>query len=118
MTKNIKSSLCDYSYTYILVTGDITAAGGNENTNVAFKNCAPFTRCVTYINDEHIDTAENIDLTMPMYNLNEYSKNYSHTPGSLWQFKTDESPVTDAGNPNSVAINKSCFSLSVKLFLN
>ena len=49
MTKNIKSSLCDYSYTYILVTGDIIAAGGNENTNVAFKNCAPFTRCVTYM---------------------------------------------------------------------
>ena len=91
MTKNIKSSFCDYSYTYILVTGDMTATGGNENTDVAFKNCAPFTRCVTY--DEHIDTAESIDLAMPMYNLNEYSKNYSHTPGSLWRFKTDESPV-------------------------
>ena len=41
-TKFIKSSLWDYSDVYILVTGDIAAASGNENTNVAFKNCAPF----------------------------------------------------------------------------
>ena len=45
-TKVIKSSLCDYSDACILVTGDITATGGNKNTKVAFKNCAPFTRCV------------------------------------------------------------------------
>ena len=67
--KVIKSSLCDYSDAYILVTGDITAAGGNANTRVAFKNCAPFTRCVTHINDindEHTDTAENLDIVMPI----------------------------------------------------
>ena len=47
-------------------------------------------RCGTHINDEHIDTAENLDTKMPMYNLFEYSDNYSDTSGSLWQFKRDE----------------------------
>ena len=50
-TQVIKSSLCDYSNAYILVTGDITATGGDANTKVAFKNCAPFTKCII-----HIDT--------------------------------------------------------------
>ena len=98
-TKVIKSSLCDYSDAYTFVTGDITATGGNANTKVAFKNCALFTRCVTHINDEHIDTAENPDVIMPMYNLIEYSDNYSDT---LRQFKRDEFPVTDTGNPGNV----------------
>ena len=53
-TKVIKPNLCDYSDAYILVTGNITATGGDENTKVAFKNCALFRRCVTHINDEHI----------------------------------------------------------------
>ena len=65
-TKVIKPNLCDYSDTYILVTGDITATNGDENTRVALKNCAPFTRCVTHINDEHVETAENLDIIMPM----------------------------------------------------
>ena len=76
-TKVIKSNLCDYSDTYILVTGDITSTGGNANTRVAFKNCAPFTRCTTHINDEHIDNADNLDIIKPMYNLIEYNSNYS-----------------------------------------
>ena len=91
-TKVIKSSLCDYSNAYILVTGDITVININVGTNVAFNDCAPFTRCATPINDEHIDTAENVDIILPMYNLIEYSDNYSHISGSLWQFKRDESP--------------------------
>ena len=57
-TKVIKPNLCDYSDVYILVTGDIKVADVAANTNVAFKNCAPFTRCVTHINDEHVETAE------------------------------------------------------------
>ena len=68
-TKVIKLSLWDYSDAYILITGDITATGGNANTNVAFKNCAIFTKCITYINDEHTDTAESLDIAIPMYNL-------------------------------------------------
>ena len=65
-TKVTKSSICDYSDKYIPVTGDIRAKGGNAGTKVAFKNCAPFTR---YINDEHTNAAENLDIIVPMYNL-------------------------------------------------
>ena len=68
-TKVIKSDLCDYSDTYILVTGNITVTGGDANTRVAFKNCAPFTKCITYINDEHVDNADNLNIIIPMYNL-------------------------------------------------
>ena len=78
-TKVIKSSLCDCSDVYILVTEDIKVAVVGADTNIAFKNCAPFTRCVTHINDEHIDTAENLDIIMPMYSLIEYSDHYSYT---------------------------------------
>ena len=100
-TKVIKSNLCDYSDAYILVTGDITATGGDANTKVAFKNCAPFTKCVTHINDEHVDNADNLDIVMPMYNLIEYSDNYSDTSGSLWHFKRDEQNMNN-GNPTNV----------------
>ena len=104
-TRVIKSSLCDYSDAYILVTGNITAKVGDANTKAAFKNCAPFTKCITHINDEHVDGAENLDIIMPMYSLIEYSDNYSDTSGSLWQFKRDESPVTNAGNTDNVSTN-------------
>ena len=84
-TKLIKSSLCNYSDTYILVTGDIEATGGNAKTRVAFKNCAPFTKWITHINDEHVDGTENLNVIMPMYNLIEYNDNFSDTEvyGSL-----------------------------------
>ena len=78
-TKVKKSNLCDYSDAYILVIGDIKATGGDTNTRVAFKNCAPFTKCI-----EDIDGANNIDIIMPMNNLIEYSDSYSDTSGSLW----------------------------------
>ena len=100
-TKVIKSNLCDYSDAYILVTGNITATGGDANTRVAFKNCAPFTKCITHINDEHVDNADNLDIIMPMYNLIEYSDNYSDTSGSLWQFKRDEQNI-NSGVPVDV----------------
>ena len=101
--KVIKSNLCDYSDTYILATGNTTATGDNENTKVAFKDCAPFTRCATHINDEHIDTAENLDIIISMYNLIKYSGNYSDTSGSFWQFKRDVQNMNDCGNPADVA---------------
>ena len=94
-TKVIKPNLCDYSDAYILVTGDMKVADVAANTNVAFKNCAPFTRCVTHINDEHVETAENLNIIMPMYNLIEYSDNYADFSGSLYQFNKDESPMND-----------------------
>ena len=80
------------------MTGDVNVADVAPNTNVAFKNCAPFTRCVTHINDEHVETAENLDIIIPMYNLIEYSDYYADSSRSLYQFKRDESPMNDAGN--------------------
>ena len=85
-TKVIKSNVCDYSDAFILVTGDIKVADVAANINVAFKNCAPFRRCVTY-NDEHVETVENLDIIMQMYNLIEYSDNYADSSGSLYLFK-------------------------------
>ena len=75
--KVINPDLCDYSDSYILETGDIKVADVAADTNVAFKNCETFTRCVTHINDKHIETSDNLDIIMPMYNLIEYSDNYA-----------------------------------------
>ena len=69
-TKVIKSNLCDYSDSYIIITGDITPAVGNVNTNVALS----FT--FTKMNDEYSDIAENLGIPLPMYNLIKYSNNY------------------------------------------
>ena len=105
-TKVIKSNLFDCSDAYILVTGDITVTNGNANTRVPFKNCAAFTKCITHINDEHADSADNLDIVMPMYNLIEYSDNYSDTSGSLWQFKRDEQKMNN-GIPVNVSTDNS-----------
>ena len=106
-TKVIKPYFCDYSDAYIPVTEDIKVADAAANTNVAFKNCATFTRCVIHINDEHVETAENLDIIMPMSNLIEYSDNYADSSGSLYQFKIDKSPMNDAENPLNVALDNS-----------
>ena len=87
-TGTIKSSLCDYSDAYILVAGNITVNA--DNTCLTLKNFALST-CKTDINDVFIDEADHIYITMLMYNLIEYSDNYSDT-GNLWQFKRDEVP--------------------------
>ena len=76
-------NLCGYSDAYVLVTGDVKVRSIDADINVVFKNCAPFTRCVTHINDEDVETAENLDVIMPMYNLLEYSNNYADSSGSL-----------------------------------
>ena len=94
-TETIKSSLCDYSDPFILVTGNITVTS-NSDTDVAFKNCAPFSTCKTVIIDVFVDEASHIYIAMPMYNLIKYSDNYSDTSGSLWQFKLDEVSVNNA----------------------
>ena len=88
----IKSSLCDYSDAFILVPGNITVAANND-TDCAFKNCAPFSTCTTKINDIFVDEANHIYIAIPMYNLIEYSDNYSDISVKIWQFKRDE--VTD-----------------------
>ena len=103
-TTILKSSLCDYSDAYILVKGTIsvtnTAAANNINKKVIFKNCAPFTNCISKINNTQIDNAKDIDIVMPMYNLIEYSDNYAKTTGSLWQYCKD----IPARNNNAIVV--------------
>ena len=90
LTSSLESNLCDYSDTYILVIWNINVTGGDTNTKVALKNYAPLRKCRTEINETFVDDAQHINIAMPMYNLIEYSDNYSDTSGSLWQFKRDE----------------------------
>ena len=80
---------------FIVVTRDITITANND-TDFAFKNCAPFSTRKTEINVV-IDDANHIYIAVPMYNLIEYSGNYSDTSGSLWQFKRDKVPNNNAG---------------------
>ena len=83
------------------ITVNNTAAAGvdasNTNKKVIFKNCAPFTNCISKTNNTQIDNAEYIDIVMPMCNLIEYSNNYSNTSGSLWQYCKDIPAVNDNG---------------------
>ena len=80
----LRSNLCDYADAYILVNGTITVtapAGANnirdkKNRKLIFKNNGPFVSCITRINRELIEDADDLDILMPMYNLLEYSKNY------------------------------------------
>ena len=90
LTKSIEWSLCDYSDAYVLVTGGITITGGSTNAKVAFKNCAPFSKCRTEVNGTFVDEGHFINITMTLYNLTEYGGNYLNTSGSLWQFKGDK----------------------------
>ena len=94
-TETIKASLCDYCNAFILVTGNITVQA-NNNTDVTFKNCAPFSTCTTKINDVFVEETNHIYIAVPMYNLIEYSDNYSDTSGHLWDFKRDEVPDNNA----------------------
>ena len=76
----LRSNLCDYADAYILANGTITITGEGDaaaaarqvderNKGVTFKNYAPFTKCISKINNKDIDTAQDIDIVMPMYNL-------------------------------------------------
>ena len=105
-TAMLRCSLCDYSDAYILVKGNITvnntanagASAKNINKKVIFKNCAPFTNCISKINNTKIDNAEYIDIVMLMYSLIEYSNNYSKTSGSLCQYCEEIPAVNNAIN--------------------
>ena len=105
-TSMLRSNLCDYSDAYVLVKGNIavnnTAADGaitnNTNKKVIFKNCAPFTKCISKINNTQIDNAEYIDSVITMYNLTEYSDNYSKTSGSLWQYCKEIQAIDNNGD--------------------
>ena len=105
-TAMLRSSLCDYNDAYILVRGNITvnntaavaAAANNTNKKIIFKNFAPCTSCISKINNTRIDNAQYIDIIIPMYNLIEYSDNYSKTSGSLWQYCKEILAVNDNGD--------------------
>ena len=105
----LRSDLCDYSDAYILVKGTVTVNGvvnGAENEilrrnrPLILKNNAPFVSCMTKINNEFIEEADDLDIVMPMYNLLEYSKNYRETIGSLNNYYRDE--LSDDNNRNNV----------------
>ena len=112
----IKSNLCDYSDANILVTGDITVRNGNEKTKVPFKNCAPFTKWLTHINDEHVDNADNLEIVMSMYILIEYSGNYSDTLGNLCQFKRDKQGMDNINPIDTNADNSSFLKYKTRFF--
>ena len=117
----LRSSLCDYSDTYISVKEIITventgtaAAPNNRNKKVIFKNCAPFTECISEINNKEIDRAKDVDVEISMYNLIEYSEKYLKASGSLWQYYKDESFIDNNGNIIDVPDNPDNTSLKYK----
>ena len=111
--------MCDYAEAYILVDGTIRAEGAAviANTRLVLKNCALHTKCNLEINDEHVDTAENLDIVMPMYNLIEYSDNYQDSSATLYQYKRDESPEADPIDDLTVN-NSDSFKYKVNLLGN
>ena len=116
-TRVLKPNLCDYAEAYILVDGNIRATNAVNHTKLAIKNCVPFNNCNLEINDEHVDTAENLDIVMPMYNLIEYSDNYQDSSATLYQYKRDEPPEDDAV-ADLTADNSSSFKYKIKLLGN
>ena len=127
-TPMLRSNLCDYSDVYILVKGTITvtAPGVNNNANnitdkrnrpVILKNNAPFVSCITRINGEFIEDADDLDRVMSMYNLPEYSKNYGKTIGSLYNYYRDElSDDADDNNFDNVkVVNSNTFKYKNKI---
>ena len=119
-TTMLRSNLYDYADAYVLVKGTITITGNGNNAaarqaderdkRVTFKNWAPFTKCISRINNTDIDTAQYINIVMPMYNLIEYSDNYSKTSGRLWQYYKDE--------PNDNLADSESFKSKVKITWN
>ena len=105
-TSKIRSNLCDYSDAYILVKRTIAVpiteiAGtpvNNTNKKVIFKNCAPFTNCISKIDNTQADHAQDIDIVVPMYDLAEYSDPYLKTSGSLCQYYREEPALANNNN--------------------
>ena len=130
-TPMLRSNLCDYSDAYILVKGTITvtAPGVNNNANnirdkrnrpLILKNNAPFVSCITRINGELIEDADDLDIVMSMCNLLEYIKNYRKTIGSLYNYYRDElSDDADDNNFDNIKIvNSNTFKYKNKIIGN
>ena len=122
-TSVLRSDLCDFSNAYIVVKGTIAAIGTNnksrKNRPLAFKINAPFICRISKINNTLIDNAEDLYITISMYNLIEYSKNYRKTTGSLWNYYRDK--LTDGTNdlhfPNKKVINSESFKYKTRRVL-
>ena len=117
-TPMLRSDLCNYADGYILVNGTITVmapAGANnikdkKNRKLILKNNAPFVSCITRINGELIEDADDLDIVMPMYNLLEYSKNYRKTIESLYNYYRDElTNDNNNRNANRNVVNSNTF---------
>ena len=73
-TSMLRSSLCNCNDAYVLAKGTITGANtavqgqanNNGNKKVIRKNCAPFTNCISRINNTQVDDASYIDVVMPI----------------------------------------------------
>ena len=116
-TRVLKPNLCDYADAYILVDGTIRAAAADADTKLALKNCAPFTKCNLESNDKHVDTAGNLDIAMPMYNLIEYSDNYQDSSATLYDLTANTSSsfkykIKLLGNPD---VDNNIARLNVKI---
>ena len=108
----LRSDLSNYSDAYVWVKGTITVTNLNSNVNfdrrLTLKNKAPFILCVSKINGELVENAEDLDIVIPMYYLLEYSKNYEKTSGSLFNYYRDEPKEHTLGVGNyAVNISKS-----------
>ena len=127
-TPMLRSNLCDYSDVHILVKGTITVTtpGVNNNANnirdkrnrpVILKNNAPFVSCITRINGELNEDADDLDIVMSMYNLLEYSKNYRKTIGSLYNYYRNElSDDADNNNFDNIkVVNSNTFKYKNKI---
>ena len=116
-TPMLRSDLCDYADAYVLVNGTITVAGNHprdrQNRPLILKNNAPFISCITKINNELIEDAEDLDIVMPIYNLLEYSKNYRRTIGSLYNYYRDDL----SGDDNNV-VSSNAFQFKNKIISN
>ena len=109
-TSMLRSDLCNSSDPYVWVKGTITVTNPNDNANfnkeLTLKNNAPFISCISKINGELVENAEDIDIVMPMYNLLEYIKNYEKTSGSLFNYYRDEpSEITLGARNNAINIS-------------
>ena len=111
----LRSDLCDYSDGYIIVKGDISLAKTADrdfidvrNRILASKSNAVFIDCISKINGVLMENGEDIDVAMPVYNLLEYSKNYTKRTGSLWNYYSNEPNIFgDDYHANPITNSKS-----------
>ena len=113
----LRSNLCDYTDACILVNWRIAITGpvddgaarrtDERDKGATFKNCAPFTECISRMNNTDKDNAQDIDIVMPIYSLLEYSDSCSKTSGGLWQYYKDE--------PNHNIADSESFKSKVKI---